>query len=46
VLLQNIERLFGQIDVVGRSLEALINAYLALEAEAARIWLKINEQIT
>jgi hypothetical protein len=33
-------------DIVGRNLEAVRDAYLALEAETAKIWLKINEQET
>jgi hypothetical protein len=31
------------IDIVGRSLEAVHDAYLALDAETAKIGLKINE---
>jgi hypothetical protein len=34
------------IDIVGRSQQAVRNAYLALETEAAKIGLKINEQKT
>jgi hypothetical protein len=34
------------ISIVGRSLEAVRDAYLALEAEAAKVGLKINEQKT
>jgi hypothetical protein len=32
------------IDIVGRSQSAVQNAYLALEGEAAKVGLKINEQ--
>jgi hypothetical protein len=32
------------IDIVGRSQSAVRNAYLALEGEAAKVGLKINEQ--
>jgi hypothetical protein len=31
------------IDIVGRSLEAVRDVYLALEAEAAKVGLKIND---
>jgi hypothetical protein len=34
------------INIVGRSLEALCDAYVVLEAEAAKEGLKINEQRT
>jgi hypothetical protein len=34
------------IDIVGTSQSAVRNAYLALEGEAAKVWLKINEQKT
>jgi hypothetical protein len=34
------------IDIVGRSQSAVRNAYLALEEEAAKVGLKINEQKT
>jgi hypothetical protein len=34
------------IDIVGRSQSAVRNAYLALEGEAAKVGLKINEQKT
>jgi hypothetical protein len=34
------------IDIVGRSQSAVQNAYLALEIEAAKVELKINEQKT
>jgi hypothetical protein len=34
------------IDIVGRSQSAVGNAYLALEREAAKVGLKINEQKT
>jgi hypothetical protein len=34
------------IDIVGRSQAAVRNAYLALEGEAAKVGLKINEQKT
>jgi hypothetical protein len=34
------------IDIVGRSLESIFDAYLALEAEAAKLDLMINEQKT
>jgi hypothetical protein len=34
------------IDIVGRSLSAFRDAYLATEAEAPKIGLKINEQET
>jgi hypothetical protein len=34
------------IDIVGRSLESVRNAYLALETEAAKVGLKINKQKT
>jgi hypothetical protein len=36
----------GDIDIVGRSQSAVRNAYLALEGEAAKVGLKINEQKT
>jgi hypothetical protein len=36
----------NDIDIVGKSLEAVRDAYLALEAEAAKVVLKINEQKT
>jgi hypothetical protein len=32
------------IGIVGKSQSAVRNAYLALEVEAAKVWLKINEQ--
>jgi hypothetical protein len=34
------------IDIVGRSQSAVRNAYVALEGEAAKVGLKINEQKT
>jgi hypothetical protein len=34
------------IDIVGRSQSAIRNAYVALEGEAAKVGLKINEQKT
>jgi hypothetical protein len=34
------------IDIVGMSLSTVRNAYLALEGEAAKVGLKINEQKT
>jgi hypothetical protein len=34
------------IDIVGRSQSAVRNAYLALEGEAAKVGLKMNEQKT
>jgi hypothetical protein len=34
------------IDIVGRSQSAVRNAYLALEGEAVKVKLKINEQKT
>jgi hypothetical protein len=34
------------IDIFGRSLEAVRDAYLALESEVTKIWLKINKQKT
>jgi hypothetical protein len=34
------------IDIVGRSQSAVLDAYLALEGEAAKLGLKINEQKT
>jgi hypothetical protein len=33
-------------DIIGRSLEAVRDTYLALEAEAAKVGLKINKQKT
>jgi hypothetical protein len=36
----------NDIDIVGRSQSAVQNAYLALEGEAAKVGLKINEQKT
>jgi hypothetical protein len=35
-----------EIDIVGRSQSAVRDAYLALEREAAKVGLKINEQKT
>jgi hypothetical protein len=41
-LLANVD----DMDIVGKSLEAVRDAYLALEAEAAKIGVKINVQKT
>jgi hypothetical protein len=44
VKIQQLLAYTDEIDIVGRSLKAVCNAYLALEAKATKVGLQISEQ--